>query len=85
VFRVTVKYLAMAVTNIAVAVDPEVIVLGGVLQSASDLLFDALRQECARRMPPGMAGRVRLEISTLGPDAAAIGAARFARSGASVP
>ncbi len=85
VIRDTVKYLAMAVTNIATVVDPEVIVLGGVLESASDLLFDALCQECARRMPPSMAGRVRLEISTLGPDAAAMGAARFARSGAGVP
>jgi len=85
VIRDTVKYLAMAVSNIAVVIDPDIIVLGGILQSAGDLLLEPIRQECARRMPPAMQERVAIELSTLGPDAAPMGAARFAMSGTQLP
>jgi glucokinase len=85
VIRDTVKYLAMAVSNIAVVIDPEVIVLGGILQSAGDLLLEPIRQECARRMPPAIYERAQIELSTLGADAPAIGAARFAVSGTKLP
>ncbi len=85
VIRDTVKYLAMAVSNIAAVIDPDVIVLGGILQSAGDLLFEPLRQECARRMPPGITERVRIEVSQLGPDSAPMGAARFAKFGSVLP
>jgi len=83
--RDTAKYLAMAVSNIAAIIDPEVIVLGGILQSASDLLLEPLRQECARRMPPGIYDHVRIEISALGADSAPMGAARFAQFGSALP
>ena len=85
VIRDTVKYLAMAVSNIAAVIDPDVIVLGGVLQSAGDLLLEPIRQECARRMPPGIHDRVRIEVSRLGADSAPIGAARFAQFGSTLP
>jgi glucokinase len=85
VIRDTVKYLGMAVSNIAAVIDPEVIVLGGILQSSGDLLLEPIRQECARRMPPGIHERARIELSPLGPDAAAIGAARYAQSGSQLP
>ena len=85
VIRDTVKYLAMAVSNIAVVIDPEVIVLGGILQSAGDLLLDPIRQECARRMPPAILERAKIEVSTLGPDAAPMGAAQFASTGTALP
>jgi glucokinase len=85
VIRDTVKYLAMAVSNIAVVIDPEVIVLGGILQSAGDLLLEPIKQECARRMPPAMQERARIEVSRLGPDAAAMGAARFSATGTQLP
>jgi glucokinase len=85
VIRDTVKYLAMAVSNIAAVIDPEVIVLGGVLQSAGDLLLEPIRQECARRMPPAIQERAKIELSTLGSDAAPIGAARFAATGTQLP
>lgn len=81
VIRDTVKYLAMAVSNISLVVDPEVIVLGGIIQSAGDLLIEPIRQECGRHMPQAMLDRVRIELSPLGEDAAAIGAARFAMLG----
>ena len=85
VIRDTVKYLAMAVSNIAAVIDPEVIVLGGILQSSGALLFDPIRQECARRMPPSLYDQVRIEVSQLGADAAPMGAARFAQFGSALP
>jgi glucokinase len=85
VIRDTVKYLAMAVSNIAAVIDPEVIVLGGILQSSAALMFEPICQECARRMPPGIFDQVRIEVSQLGADSASIGAARFAQSGPALP
>jgi glucokinase len=85
VIRDTVRYLAMAVSNMAAIIDPDVIVLGGTLPSAGDLLLEPIRQECARRMPPGIQERVHIELSQLGPDAAPMGAARFAEFGAELP
>ena len=78
VVRDTAKYIGMAVANLAVALDPEVIVLGGAIASAGDLLLEPVRQEFARRVPPGMAEQIRLEVSPLGGDGVAIGAARLA-------
>ena len=85
VIRDTVKYLAMAVSNMAAVIDPDVIVLGGVLESAGDLLLEPIRQECARRMPPAVYERARIEVTKLGPDAAPMGAARFAETGTQLP
>lgn len=78
VVRDTAKYIGMAAANLASAIDPEVIVLGGEIAAAGDLLLDPVRQEYARRLPPGMGEQVRFEISTLGDDGVAIGAARLA-------
>jgi glucokinase len=78
VVRDTARYIAMAVVNIAAAIDPEVVVLGGEVAAAGDLLIEPVRQECARRLPPGMVEQFRLEISPLSDDGVAIGAARLA-------
>jgi predicted NBD/HSP70 family sugar kinase len=76
VMRDTAKYLGMAAANLVVVADPEVLVLGGIMASASDLLLEPLRTEIARRLPKPMFDALRLETATLGDDAAAIGAAR---------
>jgi glucokinase len=78
VVRDTAKYIGMAVANLAVSIDPEVIVLSGAIASAGDLLLEPVRQEAARRLPPGLADRIRIEMSPLGDDVIAIGAARAA-------
>lgn len=78
VVRDTAKYIGMAAANLASAIDPEVIVLGGEIAAAGDLLLDPVRQEYVRRLPPGMTEQVRFEISTLADDGVAIGAARLA-------
>ena len=70
----------MAVANIAATVDPEVIVISGEIAAAKDLLFESVRQECARRLPTAMMEALRVGFSALGDDAVAIGAARLAMS-----
>ena len=78
VARDTAKYSGMAVANLITMLDPEVVVLGGMIVSASDLLFEPIRSECARRVSPRPSDRLRILLSQLGDDAAAIGAARAA-------
>ena len=77
VVRDTAKYLGMAASNLVVLIDPEVLVLGGIMASAADLLLEPLRVELARRLPKPMSDALRIETATLGADAAAIGAARL--------
>jgi glucokinase len=78
VMRDTAKYLGMAAANLVVIVDPEVLVLGGIMASAADLLLEPLRTEIARRLPKPMMDALRIETAALGNDGAAIGAARLA-------
>lgn len=76
VVRDTAKYIGMAVANLATMFDPEVIVLGGIIASSGDIMLDAIRTETSRRLMPQQNDQVRVELSTLGDDAIAIGAAR---------
>jgi glucokinase len=77
VVRDTAKYIGMAVATLAAAIDPEVVIVSGSV-AAADLMLDAVRQECARRLPPAAMTDLRVEFSTLGADGVAIGAARLA-------
>jgi predicted NBD/HSP70 family sugar kinase len=78
VARDTAKYSGMAVANLINMLDPDVVVLGGMIVSASDMLFEPIRTECARRVSPRSPDRLRVLLSPLGDDAVAIGAARAA-------
>ena len=78
VVRDTAKYLGMAAANLVVVADPEMLVLGGIMASAADLLLEPLRVELARRLPKPMMDALRIETATLGADAAASGAAYLA-------
>jgi glucokinase len=78
VLRDTAKYLGMAAANLVVVADPQILVLGGFMASSADLLLDAVRTEVARRLPAPMTEALRIVPAALGPDAAAIGAARLA-------
>ena len=79
VVRDTAKYIGMAVANLVAIVDPELVALCGDVSRAGDLLLDPVRQECSRRLPARLAAACRIEMSPLGEDAAAIGAARLAQ------
>jgi predicted NBD/HSP70 family sugar kinase len=76
VVRDTAKYIGMAVANLATLFDPEVVVLGGIIASSGDIMLEAIRTETSRRLLPQQEKQVRVELSTLGDDAIAIGAAR---------
>lgn len=78
VIRDTARYIGMAVANVAAILDPQIIVLGGVIAASGDLLLEPIRLECSRRLSPAQADRVEIALSPLGPEAAAIGAARLA-------
>jgi len=77
VVRDTAKYLGMAAANLVVIADPSVLVLGGIMASAADLLLEPVRLELARRVPPAMMQTLTIVPAALGADAAAIGAARL--------
>ena len=77
VVRDTAKYLGMAAANLVVIADPEMLVLGGIMATAADLLIEPIRAEVARRLPKSMMDALKIETAVLGADAAAIGAARL--------
>lgn len=78
VIRDTAKYLGMAAANLAAFADPEALVLGGLMASASDLLLEPVRAEISRRLPRAILDGLTIVPATLGDEGAAIGAARIA-------
>jgi predicted NBD/HSP70 family sugar kinase len=82
VIRDTAKYLGMAAANLVAMADPEVLVLGGIMASAADLLLEPLRTELTRRLPSSMAAALTIRTASIGGDAVALGAARRALSSA---
>jgi predicted NBD/HSP70 family sugar kinase len=78
VVRDTAKYLGMAAANLVIISDPEKLVLGGIMATAADLLFEPVRAELSRRLPRPMMDALAIAPAALGADAPAIGAARLA-------
>jgi glucokinase len=78
VVRDTAKYVGMAVANLATMLDPEAVVLGGIIAASGDMMLEPIRVEACRRMCPPQSEQVRILLSPLGDDAVAIGAARAA-------
>jgi hypothetical protein len=78
VVRDTAKYIGMAAANLVAVTDPELLVLGGILASAADVLLEPVRAELVRRLPKTIMDALRVETAQLGSDAPAIGAARLA-------
>jgi len=74
----TVAYLAMGIANIVSILNPEIIVLGGGLFQASDLLLEPIKQEFKRWAQPLSARSVRIELSELGEDAGLYGCGKLA-------
>lgn len=73
------RYSGMGVANLISVLNPEAVVLGGgVMQGAGDLLIDAVRREAARWAQPLAAARCRIVMTELGEDAGLLGAARLA-------
>jgi glucokinase len=78
VVRDTARYIGMAVANLVAILDPEVIVLGGLIADAGDLLVEPARMEASRRVSPGAGATLQIVAASLGDEGAALGAARAA-------
>lgn len=78
VVRDTARYMGMAIGNLVSVVDPEIVILGGLMADAADLLLEPARAEAVKRMPTPIGGTVRIAAATLGDDGGALGAARAA-------
>jgi glucokinase len=76
--RRTAEYLAMGVAALITVLDPDMVVLGGGLMQAGDLLLEPIRRLALSWTQPVAAGRVRIELTALGKDAGLLGAARLA-------
>jgi glucokinase len=78
IVRDTAKYIGMAVANLVAIVDPEIVVLGGAIAEAGDLLLEPTRLELSRRISPAASQHVQVVPAALGDASAAVGAARAA-------
>jgi glucokinase len=74
----TTEYLAMGIAALIAVLDPDMVVLGGGLMQAGDLLLEPIRRLALSWTQPVAAGRVRIELTALGEDAGLLGAARLA-------
>lgn len=73
------RYSGMGIANLVSLLDPEIVVLGGgVLQGAADLLLPGIRAGVLQWAQPVAAARCRIEVTRLGEDAGLFGAARLA-------
>jgi len=73
----TAGWIAMGVANIISLLNPEMVVLGGGLMQAGDLLLEPIRRQVRLWAQPLAAGQVRIELTRLGEDAGLLGAARL--------
>jgi glucokinase len=72
------EYLGIGMANVALAVGPERIVVGGGVAAAGDLLLEPARREFARRLTVMPAERIPVVPAELGVGAGAVGAALWA-------
>jgi glucokinase len=71
------RHLGVGLASFANIFDPDVIVIGGGVSAAGDLLLEPAREELRARALPPM-NRTRVAPAELGPDAGMIGAAAMA-------
>src|SRR4051794_6207018 len=69
------RYLGIGIANVITILSPDRVVLGGGVAAAGDLLFDAIRDEVARRVRTTSLDEVEIVPAELGTWAGAIGAA----------
>ncbi len=82
VLRRAAHYTAMGVANLISVLNPEAVVLGGGLMAgAGDLMLDWIRDEVPRWAQPIAAAQCRIELTQLGEDAGLLGAAKLALDG----
>lgn len=72
------RRLGVGVANAINSFDPDVVVIGGGVSSAGDVLLDAVTDSAARYVLPGVGTRTEIRIARLGPGAGVRGAALLA-------
>lgn len=75
IFDQVVRYLAIGLTNIVHAYNPERIVIGGGVSKAGDFLFEVLRQQTNAMVMPPYEGTFDIVPAKLGDDVGTLGAA----------
>ena len=76
------RFTGMGIANLISAFNPEAVVLGGgLLVGAGEILVDRIRSEVQRWAQPIAASRCRIELTRLGETAGLLGAARLALDG----
>ena len=73
----TADKLAAGIACLIALLDPEMVVLGGGVMQASDILLERIRRQALCWTQPVAAGYVRIEKTALGEDAGLLGAARL--------
>lgn len=76
--RKAAQYIGMGVANLISIFNPQMVVLGGGLMQAGELLLDPIRREAGKWALPRAAVHARIELSQLGEIAGVLGAARLA-------
>jgi glucokinase len=71
------RHLGVGLASFANIFDPDVIIIGGGVSAAGDLLLDPAREELQARALPPM-NKAPVKLAELGPDAGMIGAAAMA-------
>jgi len=79
VLREAGRALGIAIASMAMTVNIELFVIGGSVASAGDLLLDPARESLKSYCFEEVAAKIRVSASTLGEDAALLGAAFMAR------
>lgn len=79
------RLLGIAIANLLNIFNPELVLLGGKLVGAGDVLMDAVRASAAERVMPKAAQKSTLALSSLREDVVAIGAATLALHNAFQP
>jgi glucokinase len=75
IFDRYISYLAQMIAGVVNFLDPEIVILGGGVSKAGDLLLDALRAEYPKYVLFNQLPLPRIEIAALGAEAGVIGAA----------
>ncbi|MBB6444917.1 ROK family glucokinase [Bacillus benzoevorans] len=74
------RYLGIALANIANTLNPEIIIVGGGVSKAGDVLLHPVKSTFAKYIFPASAGATEIKLAALGNDAGVIGAAWMVRT-----
>ena len=75
------RWLGIAVANMLHLFDPEIVVIGGGVSNAGELIFEPMRAEIDRRTMEHFRGNYRVAIAELGDDVCLYGAAAIGFAG----